>query len=1222
MNLQGGNRVKPTCILPRSLSCLVLLSLLVAVDCPAGEVGRGNVYSVIKVKFDGPTQGRDDVPARDIDLWVRFVHEGSGKSHKVLGFWDGDGKGGPEGNVFEVRFCPTRRGRWVLAEVYSNRPELNGQKQNDYVTALRSSHSGFWEVDAESPGGRWYRRSDGSHQYIVGNTHYSFLSETADGGDNGSDIASDVRKNAAYFKKLRFSVLADRYPHPEDKPFFDSKGNPSDDGNDSHRPNPTWFHNRVDLAVETAFEHDLIADLILAGPDTVEARSTLKAASNDGDAAPYLKYIAARYGSYPNVWLCLCNEHDIKKPHYTDKEVVRLGKLLLEALPYSTPVSIHRSQRDWAPELNSRPAWNDHVIVQRKLKNLADAADVIQVNHLAGNAAPVINDELSYQGAGDRHSEGDNIEAHLGALLGGGYASGSYKPTNKKGQYFWGNFSAREHTAADKLRWLRDQIDHYITFWKMQPIEPGTSIFSNTADAFRAMAWDGQEYVLGTNRARKGVRAKLPSGTWIVTSFDVLSKTRTVLSSDAQGRFVFDAPESRAVLFHFQRNTSFPAENWPRVAPHDAGMDVSLLEGARDYALTGGGSGNIVRHGKLVMAWGPPTKLYDLKSTTKSIGVTALGLALLDNKIKLTDRALKHQPKLGIAPDNAGITAANQASGWLDKITIHHLATQTAGFDKPGGYTKLLFEPGTKWSYSDGGPNWLAECVTLVYGTDVRDLMFERVFTPLGITQDDLTWRTNSYRAAKLNGIARREFGSGISANVDAMARIGYLYLRNGMWNSRQILTSDFVDTVRTSVKGVVGLPEANEGRHGNASDHYGLLWWNNADGTLEGVPRDAYWSWGLYDSLIVVIPSLDIVVSRAGASWKREWSGHYDVLRPFLEPIVKSVLSRHGAAPYPRSAVVKGLDWAPASTIIRKAVGSDNWPLTWADDGQMYTAYGDGWGFQPMTEEKLSLGLAVVSGPAENFAGKNIRSLSLEQKGGGRSGKKASGMLMVEGVLYMWVRNAGNSQLAWSTDRGKNWTWPDWKFETSFGCPTFLNFGKNYQGARDNYAYVYSHDSDSAYEASDATVLARVPKDRLRNRDAYEFFMQFDGGGQPIWVRDITKRGPVLVNPGKCYRTTASFWAAKGRYLLCQTQAAVEESSNGGFGIFDAPEPWGPWTTLFYAENWDADPGETVSLPTKWMSADGDVLSLVFSGEDSFSVRKAAVTVNSSPQPSRDSGK
>ena len=36
-----------------------------------------------------------------------------------------------------------------------------------------------------------------------------------------------------------------------------------------------------------------------------------------------------------------------------------------------------------------------------------------------------------------------------------------------------------------------------------------------------------------------------------------------------------------------------------------------------------------------------------------------------------------------------------------------------------------------------------------------------------------------------------------------------------------------------------------------------------------QDVPDDAYWSWGLYDSLIVVIPSLDIVVARARESWK-----------------------------------------------------------------------------------------------------------------------------------------------------------------------------------------------------------------------------------------------------------------------------------------------------------------------------------------------------------------
>jgi hypothetical protein len=68
-----------------------------------------------------------------------------------------------------------------------------------------------------------------------------------------------------------------------------------------------------------------------------------------------------------------------------------------------------------------------------------------------------------------------------------------------------------------------------------------------------------------------------------------------------------------------------------------------------------------------------------------------------------------------------------------------------------------------------------------------------------------------------------------------------------------------------------------------------------------------------------------------------------------------------------------------------------------------------------------------------------------------------------------------------------------------------------------------------------------------------------------------------------------------------------------GGFGIYDAPEPWGPWTTVSYTEEWDVGPGESSSFPTKWMSTDGQTVHLVFSGDDCFSVRKAAFVLHGS---------
>ncbi len=656
-------------------------------------------------------------------------------------------------------------------------------------------------------------------------------------------------------------------------------------------------------------------------------------------------------------------------------------------------------------------------------------------------------------------------------------------------------------------------------------------------------------------------------------------------------------------------NGIWPMPAWKEATPREMGMDASVLRRARDYALTGGGSGCVTRHGRVVMRWGDQKRRYDLKSTTKAIGVTAVGLALKDGKIKsLNDPAKKYHPSLGIPPES------NADTGWLDKITLFHLATQSAGFDKPGGYTRLLFEPGTKWSYSDGGPNWLAECVMLVYGEDLKTVMFERVFGPIGIKPSDLTWRSNAYRAKEIKGIKRREFGSGISANVDAMARIGYLYLRRGRWQDKQIIPAWFVDMARTVPHEVRGLPVVKPESYFNASDHYGLLWWNNADGTMAKVPRDAYWSWGLYDSLIVVIPSLDIAAARTGKSLNKARNSNYKAIEPFIEPIAMAVKGdgRKGGAPYPASRVIKGIEWAAAKTIVRKARGSDNWPITWADDDNQYTAYGDGWGFEPKTKKKLSLGIVKISGSPPDFRGINIRTKSGERLGQGAKGAKASGMLCVDGVLYMLVRNVGNSQIAWSADHGKTWTWCDWKFTISFGCPTFLNFGRNYGGARDEFVYIYSPDRDSAYKPADRMVMARVRKDRITEQGGYEFFKGLDRKGEPVWTKDIRERGAVFINPGKCYRSGISYNAGLKRYLWCQTVYGSEDMRfKGGLGIFDGPEPWGPWTTVYYTEKWDVGPGETSSFPAKWMSKDGRTCYLLFSGGDCFSVRKATLTVS-----------
>jgi hypothetical protein len=92
-------------------------------------------------------------------------------------------------------------------------------------------------------------------------------------------------------------------------------------------------------------------------------------------------------------------------------------------------------------------------------------------------------------------------------------------------------------------------------------------------------------------------------------------------------------------------------------------------------------------------------------------------------------------------------------------------------------------------------------------------------------------------------------------------------------------------------------------------------------------------------------------------------------------------------------------------------------------------------------------------------------------------------------------------------------------------------------------------------------------------------------------------------------------------RYLMTMRSRAQDGGLNQ-FSIYDAPEPWGPWTTVYYAEHWETEAGqvplsdtnkhwgEVAHLPSKWMSSDGKEIYLVFAGDDSFAVRKATLTI------------
>ncbi len=138
-------------------------------------------------------------------------------------------------------------------------------------------------------------------------------------------------------------------------------------------------------------------------------------------------------------------------------------------------------------------------------------------------------------------------------------------------------------------------------------------------------------------------------------------------------------------------------------------------------------------------------------------------------------------------------------------------------------------------------------------------------------------------------------------------------------------------------------------------------------------------------------------------------------------------VASSVGAQPYPSSPAIDEIEF-DFTTHRRSAEGSDHWPTTLADNGNLYTAWG---GVQ-------------AENPAE-FGGKSY------------------GILSVDKTLYMWVvpqpgPHLRECRIASSTDHGATWQRAKWalEFEDGLTIPTLLNFGLDYSGAQDEYVDSY----------------------------------------------------------------------------------------------------------------------------------------------------------------------
>ena len=672
--------------------------------------------------------------------------------------------------------------------------------------------------------------------------------------------------------------------------------------------------------------------------------------------------------------------------------------------------------------------------------------------------------------------------------------------------------------------------------------------------------------------------------------------------------------------------------DWQTATPHDLDLDAAALDAAREtLAARATKALLVVRRGKIAYKWyaeghGRDTQHYTASMAKALVGGVSLMLALNDGRMQIDDPARLYIPAWGDDETKA-------------LVTIRHLATHSSGVEDaeqdglphdelPGwkgafwrqdpdpftlarDHAPVVFAPGSQYAYSNPGMAMLSYCVTAAMGRDIRTLLRERVMEPLGIADD--AWSAGYGRTDQVDGLPLVGNWGGGGYTARATAAVGQWMLQRGEHDGRQLVAPEWVDR---SVA-YAGTPTPDR-PPGNPQPTSGLGWWTNRDGVWPNAPRDAYAGAGAGNQVLLVVPSLDLVVVRNGGLMGSEadgvgfWGG---LERYLFDPVITAVEDE--PTPATHGPTVVGIDWAPKGDILRLAKGvrgdgSDNWPIAWAPDDTLYTAYGDGYGFDPPVPSKLGLGFARIEGDPPNLTAENVRS-DAENTGMGRRGRKASGLVSVAGALYMLARNADDdghgSQLARSLDGARTWEWAQWRFE-EFGYPTFVDFGRDYTGVPEHLAgfvYFVSHDGPGAYEPADSFVLGRAPLDRLMERASYEFFAGH-AGGSPSWSRDVSARRAVVTRPSRCLRSGISYSDALARYLWWQQipDGGEDTRFEGGMVVCEAPEPWGPWTVAYGTTEWDVGPGEHASSPTKWMDSSGATCRLVFSGDDNFAVRDA----------------
>ncbi len=262
-------------------------------------------------------------------------------------------------------------------------------------------------------------------------------------------------------------------------------------------------------------------------------------------------------------------------------------------------------------------------------------------------------------------------------------------------------------------------------------------------------------------------------------------------------------------------------------------------------------AGVILRDGYIVAEWGDVKRVDMTFSVTKSYLSTIAGLAIDNHLIRNINDSVSNYvtDETFSSPHNAGITwrhLLEQSSDWSGCLfDICDWADRPMPSDANVDIwqNRKLAAPGNTFKYNDVRVNLLAYSLLQVWRKPLPMVLKENIMDPIGATT---TWRWYGYDNSFVNvdGVMMQSvsggghFGGGLFINTLDHARYGLLFLRNGKWKNRQLISAEWVNSVsKPSV----------------TNRSYGLLWWTNADKHYSKLPSGLYMAEGFGGNFIVI---------------------------------------------------------------------------------------------------------------------------------------------------------------------------------------------------------------------------------------------------------------------------------------------------------------------------------------------------------------------------------